>query len=783
MLAGWHDGFDRDPQRALADLISGRAALGSVARVGVPEFLAQEFGGTVSVLDQDYPAEQTARAQRFRWLDEALLGWLRQMVGEAASAQVRRLGAEVYARRLCDALVAVQWLALPGSLGDLRERREWWYELLLPWRMSSARDPALELRRALTLGQIDQSLLSLWLRLADDPRDEYFAVALAGLQGLPEAGDGAAIQQHCLHALLRHAALQPDAGQARSAFHREYAVLRARYPRTPSQWDATLRRVLAVVEHGLRGRVGRHLRDDLISTGQGAGGRRVVAVRAPVKKLLKDALEADIKKSQRGSGDELATRLISITEQDLSYARHSGDSYFFTRTLHNLGTRLIKAFNLSAPSLDRLGHLVEESLIWEPGNPYLWLLLADWFGARQWLDQREWALREAARLFPLNEPARVELAQLLIQRGEDHWDEAEWWLREVAGFSARNEHSRVELARLLIQRGKDHWDEAERWLREVAGFSARHEHSRLVLAALLYRRGPGHHAEARQLLEAVLRANPANAPAQQLIEKLFESHGKEADFEVDLALADGDWAQFLDDPEASQPSDDPSLEDPYGVGGPEPQPANSVVLPAPNHDRAEPLAPPEAPLTAPVTPALWQTMQRLRGRGKLQAAFMAALTTPGFTPDVTPVPARLSQAAARGDLLAGLYVQWLSPGTALEPPPYAWAWRACRLWQGACPDAAVWQDLAVEFPQHRTATLVLQSRVTVGAADVQKRAEKLRERLLQESAESLSAEQACALSLMSQDATVDPGTVFALLHCAALAAPEFEGRAALLLAS
>ena len=350
-------------------------------------------------------------------------------------------------------------------------------------------------------------------------------------------------------------------------------------------------------------------------------------------------------------------------------------------------------------------------------------------------------------------------------------------------FNASSEHARVELARLLIKRGEAHWDEAERWLREVAGFNARSGHARLVLAALMYRRGPQHYTEARQLLEGILRGNPANAPAQTLMAQWFESDGKETAFEFDQASDDSEWSRWLDVSQEPQPAADLSPEVPYGGADSAPQQTTSVAPTSPSPERTEASAAFAAPPIAPVTPAVWQTMQRLRGRGELQAAFMAALTTPGFTPDLTPVPERLTQVAARGDLLAGLYVQWLCPSTALEPPPYAWAWRACRLWQNACPEAVVWQALAVEFPQHRIATLALQSRVAFGDPDVQKRVNKLRDRLVQESAESLSAEHVCALSLMSQDATVDSGAVLALLQCGALAAPEFEGRTAHLLAA
>lgn len=173
---------------------------------------------------------------------------------------------------------------------------------------------------------------------------------------------------------------------------------------------------------------------------------------------------------------------------------------------------------------------------------------------------------------------------------------------------------------------------------------------------------------------------------------------------------------------------------------------------------------------------MWQTLQRLQGRGELQAAFKATLTSPGFTPDHTPVPERLTQAAERGDPLAGLYVQWLAPSTPLEPPPSAWAWRICRLWQSGSIESADWQQLLIEFPEHKAATLLLQSQVARQDAAVQQQMHRQRERLLQESPNALSAEQTLTKALMSQDAAVEPGQIFALLHCAAVPPPEFEAQ-------
>ena len=90
--------------------------------------------------------------------------------------------------------------------------------------------------------------------------------------------------------------------------------------------------------------------------------------------------------------------------------------------------------------------------MWEPANPYCWMLWADWFQARGLRNAREWTLREMVRLFPNSEHARVELSRLLIDRGEVHWDEAEHWLKQVMQRYPDSGHSRVVWARLLTLR-------------------------------------------------------------------------------------------------------------------------------------------------------------------------------------------------------------------------------------------------------------------------------------------------------------------------------------------
>ena len=112
---------------------------------------------------------------------------------------------------------------------------------------------------------------------------------------------------------------------------------------------------------------------------------------------------------------------------------------------------MLKRDDLPAEFLARVGDWIEEALRWEPNNEFIWTFWADclaWQGREK---HQEWVLREAVRLFPDNAPSSVELARLLMRRGEAHWREAEHWLREAAQRNPDNEASRVELARLLME--------------------------------------------------------------------------------------------------------------------------------------------------------------------------------------------------------------------------------------------------------------------------------------------------------------------------------------------
>jgi hypothetical protein len=89
--------------------------------------------------------------------------------------------------------------------------------------------------------------------------------------------------------------------------------------------------------------------------------------------------------------------------------------------------------------------------------------------------------------------------------------------------------------------------------------------------------------------------------------------------------------------------------------------------------------------------------EEIERRGRLSAEFRGALTAfeRGDVADIDLI----HQQALSHDTLAGFYLQWLSPDKGSKPPPNAWSWNACRLWQDRAP-ADEWSGLerrSVEF--------------------------------------------------------------------------------------
>ena len=625
----WLEVFRGNPARAVDDLFTGRAGVGSDLRLDIPEFLYRTF-----------PPNLTGERKQ---LDEALSNWLEDM-REGYAAQVERLGFSVYGKRIGDALIALQLLDLPETRHRIRAEVDPWLRWLLPLRLAPERDPALECRRLLTRGQPDARHAAMWLRLASDRRPEYLTVALVGLQLLPDQKDDARTNQRLmLQALLRHAvSTRHDVSAARRIFNQRYAALRGLFPRGPAHWNRLLHEVLDGFSKNTQERLARDLAHELregMASGRSRPPQKGLAANEPAPMEEVDRLRLDIHGTVH-LPDTLARRLFSLLERNHGYAETSGDSYYFVRTLHNLGHRLLQRHQLGETEMARLGLMIERALAWEPMNSYCWMLWVDWFEAQGWSDAREWTLREMLRLFPDNEVSRVELARLLIGRGEDRWDEAEHWLRQALERSPDGEHSRVELARLLIGRGEDHWDEAEHWLRQVMEQDPSNEPAQGVMAALRVRRE--HTADSESWSAEPTRHRYADPGLPHFSNPL----GSDRDSVGDGAIRDDNGDRVGD-----------------GLA----------------------IVPPSA------------VLEELAHRGRLAGEFARARIARTFSLHSVPTE-RIRQETQRGDPLAGFYSQWLMPDETPECPPHAWAWRACLYWQeSAQPDR--WRELAKQFPE------------------------------------------------------------------------------------
>lgn len=439
----WIQALRQDPHGAVSDLFNGRAGVAFETRLDVPELLCRWFPKSLED-DRDR-------------LDDALLWWLGEMQGSYTS-ELDRIGFAVYSKRVCDALIALQLLDLPRSRSAIRSDMAAWLRWLSPLRLASGRDPALECYSLLTQGQPDTGHMAMWLRLAADRRPEYLTVALAGLRRLPNDGDARQNQMLMLQALLRHAVVRfHDVNGARHFFNRRFAAVRGLYPRAPAHWKGVLADALYGFDH-VTGPVAVDLAAEL--RGNPTAKKRPPRIQ-PVQDAEWRTLERNIV-SRTQAAANLSRRLFGILDRNHSYALATGDSYNFVRTLSNLGTKLLEHHEPGEADMTHLGVMIERGMIWEPANEYCWMLWAKWFQVQGRREAEEAVLRETLRLFPRNEPVQVELARLLIARGERWWTEAEHYLHCTIGEHPDSAHAHVVLARLLAWRKLP--DDAEKLL-------------------------------------------------------------------------------------------------------------------------------------------------------------------------------------------------------------------------------------------------------------------------------------------------------------------------------
>ena len=457
MTDHWVDEFLKSPSENLSALFAGRE-IGAASSLETPEFLQQAFA-------------DRSESDRLA-LDDALYEWLDEMRTHY-SDRVRELGSSVYTKRVVDALIALQLTQLSSTREKIRSSLNHWLVWLRPLRTAPERDPALECWRLMAIGQTDTNHASDWLRLTGEGRAEYLNVGLRGIFALPNEGNAQINQTLALRALFQYAVSKfPESKGAQRFFRRRYSAVRVRYPRAEEHWRRLLKLVLESTEYDENERASslrqllqteyRLSRSLFPATKSNVPQSHTLPSREKLQKLRQD-IEAN-----KENNKNLTERFFALIKDHAEYAERAGTGYYFVRSLHNLANRLLENQAFSSPQMNPLLHYIQRAISWEPWSPYCWMLLGDWYGATKNVLMRESVMREMLRLFPTHEASRVELAQILIERGDLENDlEAGTLLREAVSLSRKHKYARVALAHHILRMEDNREDEAKSLLLEV----------------------------------------------------------------------------------------------------------------------------------------------------------------------------------------------------------------------------------------------------------------------------------------------------------------------------
>lgn len=366
-----------------------------------------------------------------------------------------------------------------------------------PLVLGEARDPLLEFWRLLALCQVDSSLIALWvqfLRYSGDSSSfhwpsRYLTLGLRGLRAMPNQQDDRFNLGALLAALAWRASDQFQVEGRQEAATKEFSQLwdqiRTLYPRDPTFWQALQAEVLSALVLDLSAK--RLLEQGLIGNANPLGRDRhaksgAVRLVEPRKALFDQAKLAIAQFAARQS----YTALQAVLDDRLDFARAVGDSYYFIRTLSNLGTRWLTTASLAeADLIAKLEQFTRDGLDLEPANPYVWMLWVTCLRKTQRFDVAELVLWDMRRRFPDNAPCRVELAGLLMYGAIKRFPEAEALLSEAVSAAPDDKHNRLELARLYMYGADKRFAQAEALLRSIAASYHDDEPCRIELSHLL----------------------------------------------------------------------------------------------------------------------------------------------------------------------------------------------------------------------------------------------------------------------------------------------------------
>ncbi len=236
----WLAAFERAPEAAFGDLVTGHAAIAPLNRLDAPE--------AANVLFGDLAADDPARLS----LGWAILGWLEKRRQETPPRDDRNR--HRWIREVRDAFDIIALLQVPEAAIALRRGFASWNAWVADLVAAPSRDARAgywsmlaqtqSLTRAVAPPLNPLGLVSHWLWMCENAGgalpEHYLGIGLLGLRRLPDIGIGSELPW------LTGLAWWADARRpSREAFRTQWLALKFLYPRTPARWRELVARVLS----------------------------------------------------------------------------------------------------------------------------------------------------------------------------------------------------------------------------------------------------------------------------------------------------------------------------------------------------------------------------------------------------------------------------------------------------------------------------------------------------------------------------------------------------------
>ncbi|MBW1614997.1 MAG: tetratricopeptide repeat protein [Deltaproteobacteria bacterium] len=432
----WELDFEKEPLTSLDNLLMRRVYMGALNRNEISEILFRIF--------------HTSKADL---LDNAICEWLQKNWGKVPSS----MPLARWSALLSQVFITIDRLKLNKSYKfackKYIEDRIWLKSLY----KGSGNDPEGSLLRMLARGQKNQSLMPLWFKIINMQEDmptDYASIAILGIRIMPEKdgsppGDIGDIVLKSFFDLAKALKKnQPyNLKKAKEFWTLKLSSIMGLYPRTEQYW---IKKFIPLATNEQNKTAVKWLNSVLPNF------HKKLNSSDKVKKSYKPQQYPNQKETDRiinllKKSPSETKQLNTFISKSINYAMNTGYSKNLVKAFHRTANALLEI------NIDIAERLAEEAYLWEPYDPFIWILRANIHKQKKEYKKAESILWKAKRKFPEDDFIRNNLAHHLFKTGETNLAEAVY--RETIADFPEDEVCSTGLATLLSQ--QDRLDEAE----------------------------------------------------------------------------------------------------------------------------------------------------------------------------------------------------------------------------------------------------------------------------------------------------------------------------------